>query len=291
MDVRKFQPAVLDGVDTIIHLAAISNDPMGNLFEDVTREINARATIQLAREAKRAGVKSFVFASSCSMYGMADDTPRTETSALNPMTAYARSKVEAEEGLRGLASADFTVTCLRFATACGMSERLRLDLVVNDFVACAVATKTISILSDGTPWRPLIHVDDMARAFEWAISRSAAHGQFLAVNTGSSVWNYRVIELAQAVAATLPGVSVSVGSTAPVDSRSYRVDFSLYAQLAPNHQPHVDLPAAIRGLNDGLTSMDFRDANFRTSHLVRLEVLKKLRAAGKLDEHLAWTGR
>src|SRR6185295_2373615 len=145
----------------IIHLAAISNDPMGNKFEKVTLDINHAATIALAEKAKKAGVKHFVFASSCSVYGFAEGGPRNEESPLDPLTAYARGKVQSEKDLKAMASKNFAVTCLRFATACGMSERLRLDLVLNDFVASAIATGQILILSDGTPWRPLISVDNM----------------------------------------------------------------------------------------------------------------------------------
>lgn len=165
-DVRRLPPEAISEVDAIVHLAAISNDPMGNIFEEVTFDINHRASVDLAKEAKRNGVKAFIFASSCSMYGLADDTPRKESSPLNPLTAYAKSKSYTEVELQKLADKHFKVTSLRFATACGMSERLRLDLVVNDFVACAVTSKNITILSDGTPWRPLIHVKDMARAFD-----------------------------------------------------------------------------------------------------------------------------
>jgi len=175
-DVRRFRPETLMGVDAVVHLAAISNDPMGNTFEKVTFDINFLASVELAKQAKIAGVKTFIFASSCSMYGQADDTPRKETSALNPLTAYAKSKVRTEVELQKLADKNFKVTCLRFATACGMSDRLRLDLVVNDFVACAVTSGNITILSDGTPWRPLIHVKDMARAFDWAIGFDAPGG-------------------------------------------------------------------------------------------------------------------
>ena len=191
-DVRQLRPETLQGVDAVVHLAAISNDPMGKTYEEITFDINFRASVELAKQAKSAGVKTFIFASSCSMYGLADDTPRKETSPLNPLTAYAKSKVHTEVGLQKLADKNFTVTCLRFATACGMSDRLRLDLVLNDFVACAVTSKNISILSDGTPWRPLIHVKDMARAFDWATRRGSAHGDFLAVNVGSNTWNYQV---------------------------------------------------------------------------------------------------
>jgi len=288
-DVRRLRPETLQGVDAVVHLAAISNDPMGNSFEQVTYDINFRASVELARQAKLAGVKTFVFASSCSMYGQADDVPRTETSTLNPLTAYAKSKVQTEVELRKIADNNFTVTCLRFATACGMSDRLRLDLVVNDFVACAVSSGNITILSDGTPWRPLIHVKDMARAFDWALGRDKAHGAFLAVNVGSNAWNYRVKELAEAVARVVPRVSISINKNAPPDNRSYRVDFSLYERLAPDHQPQVDLLSAVAELKEGLEAMGFSDSNFRSSKFMRLEVLKGLREKGILDGNLEWT--
>src|SRR6186713_2568307 len=192
-DIRRLPSALLEGVDAVVHLAAISNDPMGNAFEDVTFDVNYRAGIELARKAKAAGVRSFVFASSCSVYGSADDHPRTERSEVAPLTAYAKSKVLTELGLRELAGPGFRVSCLRFATACGMSDRLRLDLVLNDFVACAISTRRITVLSDGTPWRPLINVRDMARAIEWAIERHAdAGGDCLIVNAGTNAWNYQV---------------------------------------------------------------------------------------------------
>jgi nucleoside-diphosphate-sugar epimerase len=289
-DVRRLPADVLQGVDAIVHLAAISNDPMGNSFEEVTFDVNFRASVNLAKQAKLAGVKSFVFASSCSMYGLADDTPRKETSPLNPLTAYAKSKVRTETELQELADRKFSVTCPRFATACGMSQRLRLDLVVNDFVACAVASRNITILSDGTPWRPLIHVRDMARAIDWAVSRGAAHGDFLAVNVGSNTWNYQVKQLAEAVATVIPGVSISINKNAPPDNRSYRVDFGLYEKLAPMHQPQVDLLATIRELKTGLEAMGFNDPQFRGSMYMRLEVLKRLREQGLIDGTLAWTG-
>jgi nucleoside-diphosphate-sugar epimerase len=289
-DVRRLPAEALRGVDAVVHLAAISNDPMGNTFEDVTFDINFRASVDLAKQAKLAGARAFVFASSCSMYGQADDTPRTETSALNPLTAYAKSKVRTEVELQKIADKNFTVTCLRFATACGMSDRLRLDLVVNDFVACAVTSKNITILSDGTPWRPLIHVKDMARAFDWAIGRTGAHGDFLAVNVGSNGWNYQVKDLAEAVAKVVPGVSISVNKNAPPNNRSYRVDFSLFERLAPEHQPRVDLLTAIAELKEGLGAMGFSDRNVRNSNFMRLEVLKRLRAKGILDGNLNWTG-
>jgi nucleoside-diphosphate-sugar epimerase len=289
-DVRRLPAELLQSVDAVIHLAAISNDPMGSAYEDVTLSVNYDAGIKLAQQAKEAGVRSFVFASSCSMYGAGGEGAKTETSTLNPLTAYARSKVLSEQGLEPLADADFRVTCLRFATACGWSDRLRLDLVVNDFVAGAVAAGQINILSDGTPWRPLIHVQDMARAIEWAVVRETDKGgDFLALNIGSDQWNYQVRELAEAVAAAIPGTKVSLNAAAPPDKRSYRVDFSLFRQLAPQHQPQRTLADAIAELRDELTKMGFRDANFRSSQLMRLQVLALLRESGQLTADLEWT--
>jgi nucleoside-diphosphate-sugar epimerase len=290
-DVRALPEAALRDVDAIVHLAAISNDPMGKTFEEVTYDVNHRASVNLARKAKSLGVKAFVFASSCSMYGLADDTPRKETSALNPLTAYAKSKVRTETDIQQLAGPDFKITCLRFATACGMSERLRLDLVVNDFVACAVSSGVITILSDGTPWRPLIHIRDMARAIAWAIGRDRSlGGDFLAVNAGSNVWNYQVKQLAEAVVKVIPGVAISINRDAPPDNRSYRVEFGLYERLAPNHQPQVDLHTTVAELRDGLDTMGFKDPNFRASKYMRLQVLKQLGEGGLLGKNLEWTG-
>jgi nucleoside-diphosphate-sugar epimerase len=291
-DIRRFPRELLRGVDAVVNLAAISNDPMGNQFAAVTAAINHEAGIELARSAKAAGVRSFVFASSCSVYGFAADGARTEESAVDPLTAYARSKVATEIDLKPLASPEFAVTCLRFATACGWSERLRLDLVLNDFVASAIAARKITILSDGTPWRPLIHVSDMARAMEWAMNRSTdAGGPFLVVNAGSDSWNYQVRDLARTVAEVFPGIDVSLNASAPPDRRSYRVSFDRFSQLAPAHQPRVSLVEAIAGLKSGLEGMHFSDANFRNGPLVRLHTLKASIDSRRLDDELNWRFR
>jgi nucleoside-diphosphate-sugar epimerase len=279
----------LAGYDAVVQLAAISNDPMGNKFQAVTLDINQGSTISIARAAAAAGVKNFVFASSCSVYGIADGPPRKETDPLNPITAYAKSKIGAEEELASLET-DMTVTCLRFATACGMSDRLRLDLVLNDFVACALSQGLISVLSDGSPWRPLIDVADMTRAIEWAIDRPAGTGgRYLAINAGSDDRNYQVRDLANAVARAVPGTEVSINTSAPVDSRSYKVDFGLFRSLAPNHQPVVDLDQSIKNLIAGLKKMNFKDSEFRSSDLMRLKVLQGHIDSDRLDEGLRWT--
>jgi nucleoside-diphosphate-sugar epimerase len=289
-DMRQFPTEILNGVDAIVHLAGISNDPIGNRFEEVTLDINHRASIDLAGKAKERGVKSFIFASSCSMYGAAEDTARTEKSSLNPLTAYARSKALTERDLEPMASDRFGITSLRFSTACGWTDRLRLDLVLNDFVASAVAVKKITILSDGTPWRPLINVQDMARAIDWALARQAGQGgNYLAVNVGSDDWNYQVKDLAEAVARVIPGVDVHVNKDAQPDKRSYRVNFELFRKLAPAHQPKVTLAESIRELKDGLEAIRFRDKEFRESRHMRLVVLNELQEKGLLNQKLQWT--
>jgi nucleoside-diphosphate-sugar epimerase len=289
-DVRKFDPALLDGMDAVVMLAAISNDPMGKQYEGVTDAINHLVCAEIAREAVARGVKRVVFASSCSMYGFAAGAARKETDELNPLTAYARSKVATEQALVQLDPRDAVITSLRFSTACGMSPRLRLDLVLNDFVASAIAAREITVLSDGTPWRPLIDVRDMARAIEWALIRDPAQaGQYVAVNVGTEEWNYQVKELAAAVAEAIPGTTVSINTNAPPDKRSYRVDFSLYKQIAPNHQPQVTLHESVALLKDGLERMAFQNADFRTSTYMRLKVLEKHREEGRLDADLYWS--
>ncbi len=291
-DVRDIQVDDLKGIDAIVHLAAVSNDPMGNRFEAVTNEINRNASLQLAERAHTAGVKRFVFASSCSVYGFAPGAARTEEDTLNPQTAYARSKVETERGLRELDLSGMVTTCLRFATACGMSDRLRLDLVLNDFVAAAVASKRITILSDGTPWRPLIDVRDMARAIEWALIRSeSAGGSLLSVNVGSESWNYQVKELADAVAKVMPGVESTVNNQAQPDTRSYKVDFSRFASLAPAHQPKMTLCQSIELLRTGLVGLGFADPEFRSSTFMRLKILENHIASGRLSADLRWLDR
>ena len=289
-DVRKLSGHFLEKVDAVVHLAAISNDPMGKQFEKVTFDINHQASVNLAQKAKDAGVSSYVFASSCSMYGAAEERPRDENSLLNPLTAYAKSKVMTERDLEPLAGNGFKVTSLRFSTACGMSDRLRLDLVLNDFVAGAVASGEITILSDGTPWRPLIHIRDMARAIDWAIRRDETDGgNFLAVNVGCNEWNFQVKDLADAVANVIPDIEVSINKNAQPDKRSYRVDFSLFKKLAPDYQPLFDLPTAVAELKDGLEGMKFQDQNFRNSRFMRLKVLNHLRGSNLLTENLEWS--
>jgi nucleoside-diphosphate-sugar epimerase len=291
-DVRSFPTHFYEDFDAIVLLAAISNDPMGNQFEDVTRDINYLSCCEIARGAVEAGVERIVFASSCSMYGAASGVAKTETDELNPLTAYARSKVDTETFLQQLDQDVATITSLRFATACGMSDRLRLDLVLNDFVASALVTGKVTVLSDGSPWRPLISVKDMARAIEWALIRDPEDGgRYLAVNAGSNRWNYQVKDLAEAVVGAIPGSVLDINSDAPPDKRSYKVDFSLYERLAPDHQPLATLEGTIAELVDGVKSIPWLTADFRTSNFMRLNVIKGHLERGTLDSSLLWTGR
>lgn len=289
-DVRDLPSHLLAGVDAVVHLAAISNDPMGKQFEAVTDDINHQATVRLAQAARDAAVRSFVFASSCSVYGTAGSHARTESDPLNPLTAYARSKVNVEAALGGMDHGDMGVTCLRFATACGMSERLRLDLVLNDFVASALTAGTITVLSDGTPWRPLIDVHDMARAIDWAVHRSAGcGGPFVCVNVGSDRWNHCVRDLAEAVRERIPGTTVSINTAAAPDPRSYRVDFGLFRSLAPDHQPAVELAESVDRLKAGIEAMGPIAHDFRQSRYMRLRMLQSHVEAGRLTRELRWT--
>jgi nucleoside-diphosphate-sugar epimerase len=286
-DVRRFPAEILRDFDAIVALAAVSNDPMGARFEEATAAINSDALVEIARAAREAGVRAFVFASSCSVYGEGGCGAKTEDSSVNPLTAYARSKVEAEKHLSELAGENFKVTCLRFATACGWSPRLRLDLVLNDFVASAITSGKIQILSDGSPWRPLIHVRDMSRAIEWALCRIRENGGDCAVlNTGSNDWNFTIRELGLAVARELHGIEVSINPNASPDKRSYKVDFSRFAQLAPAHQPAMTPAATVVELAEELRGCGFSNAEFRSSYLIRLNVLSSALECGALDKNL-----
>jgi nucleoside-diphosphate-sugar epimerase len=223
------------------------------------------------------------------MYGQAQGGARKETDSTNPLTAYARSKIGTEDDLRNVDLGQMVFTSLRFATACGWSSRLRLDLVLNDFVACAVTSGEITVLSDGTPWRPLIDVEDMSRAIAWAITRSSDNGgAFLAVNAGKNESNYQVKELAESVAKLIPHTKININKNAPPDKRSYSVDFSLYRSLAPNHQPQLTLVQSVERLRDGLVGMKFAEKDFRQSPYMRLNTLHRHIDSGRLNKELRW---
>ncbi len=288
-DIRNFPQNILQDVDAVIQLAAISNDPMGNSFEIPTKEINNDYAVEIAKLAKKMGVKNFVFASSCSVYGAAGDEAKHEESELNPQTAYAKSKIECEKGLKELADDKFVITALRFATACGFSPRLRLDLVLNDFVVSGLLNHKIEILSDGSPLRPLIHVKDMARAIEWASIRIGQNGgDFLIINAGSNVWNYQIKELAEKVRDIIGNVELTINPNASIDNRSYRVDFGLFRKLAPQFIPIITLDEAVNDLLEGIQTMNFVDTDFRNSHFIRLKTLNSLIVENRINKNLNW---
>lgn len=288
-DIRDISEDLISRHDAIVHLSAISNDPIGNKFEAMTQAINEQASHRLATLAVKHGVKKFVFASSCSIYGAAGDEARRENDPKNPLTAYARSKVFMENVLESHSATAMTTTCLRFATACGFSDRLRLDLVLNDFVATAMIDKKITILSDGTPWRPLVHVADMSRAIEWALVRpESVGGSFLPINIGSNEWNFQVIELANAVAELVNIDLIEINKDAAPDKRSYRVSFDLFKQLAPAHQPIYSLRDTIRDLKNGLSPLLASLNDFRNSHYIRLKTLSEHIDMGRLGHDLRW---
>jgi len=276
-DVRNFDPEVLKNVKAVIYLAAISNDPMGNKYEILTREVNYSSCLKIANYAKKSGVEKFIFASSCSVYGFGGDSSKKENDALDPLTAYAKSKIDAEEALYKIADSKFKIISLRFATACGMSPRLRLDLVLNDFIANAILFKEIKILSDGSSWRPLISVNDMCKAIEWAIKvdDKKVNENFLCINTGSNEWNYKVIDLAKEVSKIIGPISIKIGSKKAVDKRSYKVDFTKFTNLAPEINIDKKLDSTIINLAEGIKKIKFLNKNFRESDFMRLNMLKK----------------
>jgi nucleoside-diphosphate-sugar epimerase len=223
------------------------------------------------------------------VYGAGGELPKTETDPLDPLTAYAQSKVQAEADLKQYAASDFTVTCLRFATACGPSTRMRLDLVLNDFVATALTERRLVILSDGTPWRPLIDTRDMSNALIWAAERPAENGgAYLAVNAGSDDWNFSILDLAKRVQRFYSGIEIEVNTSAPPDKRSYVVDFSQFQKLAPDVYPKRPLEDSIAAIDRALDHSSHRLKDFRSGPFIRLNVLNNMRNLGNLDEHLRW---
>ena len=257
-----------------MHLAAISNDPMGDLDPEITRDINARGSIALAQKAKAAGVPRFLFSSSCSIYGKADDRPLAEQDQLNPVSIYAESKIVAEEGIAPLADKDFTPAFLRNSTAYGDSPMLRIDLVVNNLLGCAVAKGDIRIMSDGTPWRPLIHCRDIARAFVAFLEapREAIHNQ--SVNIGGDVENYQVRDVADIVQRLVPGASIVYTGEVGKDPRDYRVDFAKLGRLLPDFRLQYTLAAGMEGLLAQFYDHRFSVADFDGDKFVRLRTLR-----------------
>ena len=288
-DIRNFNLTELKFIpDTIVYLAAISNDPMGKQFRKLTHEINTHYCEKIAKQAKKIGVRKFIFASSCSIYGAAGNAKKKETHKISPLTDYAKSKVNSENKLKKLSNNNFKVISLRFATAAGYSPKLRLDLVFNDFITNGVTKKKILILSDGTPWRPLIHVKDMARAIDWAIQHPLKK-RFLALNVGSDKWTFTIKKLAQLISKTLGNTKVVLNKNSQPDKRSYTVDFSLFKKICKENQPKESINNSIKELAKNIIKSKFNFNNFRNSQkFIRLKTLTNLQDKNKLDKNLYW---
>lgn len=290
LDVRDVTPEHLAGYDAVVHLAALSNDPIGDLDPELTYEINFHATVALARAAKDAGVSRFVFASSCSMYGAAaGDELVGEDAPLKPLTPYAESKVRSEKALHDLGDSGFSPVSMRNATAYGVAPRLRLDIVLNNLVAWAHTTGAARILSDGTPWRPLVHVSDIARATAALLEapREAVHAE--AFNVGREGENHQVRDLAEIVRAVVPGSSIELGggSNDP-DPRSYRVDFSKLRSAVPELELRWTARDGAQELYDAYRAASLTLEEFEGSRYTRLKRLQELRASDRLGPDLRW---
>jgi nucleoside-diphosphate-sugar epimerase len=290
-DIRDAEPADLEGFDAVVHLAALSNDPLGDFDPELTYDINHRASVHLARLARQAGVARFLFSSSCSNYGAAGDDLLTESAPFNPVTPYGTSKVRAEQELLELATADFSPVLLRSATAYGVSPRLRCDIVLNNLTAWAVATGKVLIKSDGTPWRPIVHVEDISRAFLAALQapRDAVHGQ--AFNVARPDGNYRIRDLAEIVHETVPGCVIEFAEGASPDTRNYRVDSTKIMETLPGFSPQWTARDGARQLYEAFTDRGITVDEIEGWRFRRIGQIKRLMDGAELGPDLRWKAR
>lgn len=290
MDVRDVEIKHLEGFDAVIHLAGISNDPLGDLNPGVTYSINHQASVRLASVAKEAGVPRFLFASSCSLYGAASELGMLDESApFNPVTPYGESKVLVERGVSALANDDFSPTFLRCATAYGYSPRLRADLVVNNLTGYAVTQGEVLIKTDGSPWRPLVHIEDISRAYLALLEapREQVHNE--AYNVGRTKENYQVRDVADLVQEIVPGSVVRYADGASPDTRCYQVDCSKLEDTVPGYQPQWTVKKGVQQIYDAYTSYGLTFERFVGSDFMRIKEIQDLQDNGQLDESLRWT--
>src|SRR5256885_1283210 len=286
-DLRNISVQDLEGFDAIVHMAELSNDPAGQLAPNITYDINHKGSVLLAEKARQAGVQRFVYMSSCSVYGVADSDFVTEKSPLNPQTAYAICKTLVERDVQPLANDNFSPTFMRNATAYGASPRMRFDIVLNNLAGLAWTTKEIRLTSDGTPWRPLVHGLDIARAIIAVLDapREAIHKQIF--NVGDTSHNCRVKEVAEIVAETLPGCQLAFGASS-ADNRSYRVSFEKIRKRLPNFKCEWDARRGARQLYDLFRKIDMTSDVFQNRNFTRLKQLEYLIRTSQIDDHFFW---
>jgi nucleoside-diphosphate-sugar epimerase len=288
MDLRDIDPSGLVGFDAVIHLAALCNDPLGNMNPGSTYDINHHASVKLAAAAKAAAVPRYLFASSCSLYGLAGDDMLTEEAPFNPITPYGESKILAERDIRPLADSNFSPVYFRNATAYGVSPRLRCDIVVNNLVGFAYTQGDVLIQSDGTPWRPLVHIEDISRAFLAGLEapRDAIHNQ--AFNVGRNEDNLRVSEIADLVKAVVPACKVRYAEGGGPDPRSYRVDCSKIMKALPGFRPQWTVARGVEELYDAYREAALTAEQFQGNRYLRLKHIRKLQDEGRLNDELRW---
>jgi nucleoside-diphosphate-sugar epimerase len=287
-DIRDLLPSDLKGFDAVVHLAALSNDPIGNLNKTWTKEINFRASVRLAELARDAGVERFLFSSSCIMYGMSEAAVVTEDSPLDPKTEYARSKVKSERAIRDLAHERFSPIFMRNGTIYGVSPRMRFDTVFNDLVGAAVTTGKVTLYSDGKPWRPVVHVQDVARAFLAAIEAPLEDVRNQAFNTGANHLNHQIIELAEIVVKTVPGCKLEILAQPGADQRTYKADFGKFARVFPRFRFQWTARDGARELYETFKRIGLTYETLVEKRFTRLKWLRYLLDTAQLDDSLRW---
>lgn len=287
-DIRDIEKADLKGVDAIIHLAGLSNDVLGDLNQDLTYDINHHASVRMAAMAKEVGISRFVFASSCSNYGAAGDRVQDEQGELHPVTAYAISKVRVERDLAQLADDKFSPVIMRNSTAYGASPRIRFDIVLNNLTAWAYTTGHVLLKSDGTPWRPIVHIEDISMAAIAALEspREVVHNQVF--NVGINSENYQMRQLAEIVGKTVPNCEIKFAGGAEPDKRNYRVDFTKYTNAFPNHKLHWNATQGAKQIYDSYRTIGLGKDDYEGPRYKRIAQLKLLLSTGQLDGSLRW---